>query len=84
MDAVAMLSKTNTTSIFNYGSLTFDQNKADGYGPEIAGVALRLIQFKSPTQYLQYYFNQTDLKRQLPILDTDVIKWYGKDAFDGV
>ena len=49
MDAVAMLSKTNTTAIVKYGSLTFEQNKADGYGPEIAGVALRLIQFKSPT-----------------------------------
>jgi hypothetical protein len=49
MDAVSVLAKTNFSTIFNYGSLVFDQNKAKVYGPEIAGVALRLIQFKSET-----------------------------------
>ena len=38
-----LLKKTSNDEVIKFGTLTFHKNKAFGYGPEIAGVTLRLI-----------------------------------------
>lgn len=39
----------------NYGTLRFINNKAEEYGPEIAGKARELIRFNEIDTYQKYY-----------------------------
>ena len=40
-----------------------ENNRAEIYGPEVAGIARELIKFRDEATYLQYY-NQTNPNRQ--------------------
>ena len=38
----------------SYGSLTFTNNEAGTYGPDVAGLARELIRFNDENEYLKY------------------------------
>lgn len=81
----AQLRKTSLTEEIKFGTLTFVNNTAVEYGPEIASMVQRLIRFTSEEQYLSY-FDQSSPTRQLPVeyLVGRAPAWYAKDMFYGV
>lgn len=51
------------SGVISWGSNTMENNRAEIYGPEVAGIARELIKFRDEATYLQYY-NQTNPNRQ--------------------
>ena len=49
----------------SYGSLTFTNNEAGTYGPDVAGLARELIRFNDENEYLKYLNQESTFRFDL-------------------
>lgn len=81
MSRLNFAKSSNGTAV--YGSLYFENNKADEYGPEIASVARELIRFETTEKYLKYY-EGTSEQRQEFLSAAERVSFFNNYVYDGV
>ena len=67
----------------SWGSNTLENNRAEVYGPEVAGIARELIKFKDEATYLQDY-DQTRPERQELVPIDQRQTFFNEYLFEGV
>lgn len=71
------------SGLISWGSNTLENNRAEIYGPEVAGIARELIRFDNEETYLQYY-NQTNPLRQELVPIEQRSTFFNEYLFEGV